>query len=96
MSDKIDRVAEDVSNVRVTVAEIATTLKLALNEYNEKIDNQSKRLEALEQSMETALLPIKIGKALAVVTGGLATAVGSIYAVVQFVLGMGGRGGPAS
>lgn len=90
-NDKIDRVVEEITEVKVSMARIATTLELALRDHSKKLDDQSNRLEALEKQMETALLPIKVGKAIVVVVTSLSALAGSIYGFVQFI-----KGGPSS
>lgn len=77
---------DELAYVRGRVDEMAETLvknTVILEANTESLREHMRRTDLLEKQMETALIPIKVGKLLGYIIGLLGTAVGGILGLYQ-------------
>lgn len=85
---RMDQVADDVTELKVMVGKIITTLE----HRHEKDKHRDSNVEKLQQQMATALIPIQFAKWAVTLMGGISVAVGLVYAVVQVAQAVGNGG----
>lgn len=78
---KIDQIAEDVSELKVMVAENTITLKHNAQDIREHI----KRTNLLEKQMKVALIPIHFAKWSVAAAAGTATILGLLRLLQEFL-----------
>lgn len=84
--DRMDQLVEDIGELKISVAEISTTVKMGFSQHAEQLAAQAKQLESLAEKTDLALLPIKVAKALVAFAGGMSVVAGFIYGLYQYLV----------
>lgn len=84
--DKIEKVAEDITEIKVAVGKLATVVENGHKQHSDQLTAQAAQIKALSDKTDLALLPLKLGKALVAFAGGASVIVGGIYGLYQFII----------